>query len=337
MTTIQKTLITATIAAAVGAGIYEAHQASTLRSQVQTLQQQQAPLAEQIRQLQRERDDATNRLTSSQAENARLKSNPHQTELLKLRGQVTALQADATKRTASDNSLADMAKSPQMREFMKTAMASSVDKIYAKLFADLHLTPDQISALKQLLINKTTAGMDAGTDILSGKMTAAQQKQLADQINAEKADVDNQIKELLGADGFATYQAYDKNYVDRAAVSGPAGFAEQLTGGLELTADQTEQLIQAMADERQNFKFTVDYSDKSKLTAGVTSMYSDENINRYQQEQEKLDQLYVTRAQAILSPDQLAVFQKFLSNRLAMGAMSLKMGAKMFGPKSGGN
>lgn len=250
---------------------------------------------------------------------------------------MTALSADATKRSQSDNSLADMAKSPQMREFMKTAMASSVDKIYAKLFADLHLTPDQESALKQLLISKTTAGMDAGTDMLSGKMTAAQQKQLVDQINAEKADVDKQIKELLGADGFAAYQAYDKNYFERAAVSGPAGFEEQLAGGLELTADQTEQLIQAMADERQNFKFTVDYSDKSKLTAGVTSMYSDENINRYQQEQEKLDQLYVTRAQTILSPDQLAVFQKFLSNRRAMGAMSLKMGAKMFGTKTGGN
>lgn len=337
MTTLQKTLITAAIAAAVGTGIYEACQVSTLRSQVQTLQQQEAPLTGQIAQLQRERDDATNRLAGLLAEILRLKSNPNQSELLKLRGQVTALSADATKRSQSDNSLADMAKSPQMREFMKTAMASSVDKVYAKLFADLHLTPDQESALKQLLISKTTAGMDAGTDMLTGKMTAAQQKQLVDQINAEKADVDKQIKELLGADGFAAYQAYDKNYFERAAVSGPAGFEEQLAGGLELTADQTEQLIQAMADERQNFKFTVDYSDKSKLTAGVTSMYSDENINRYQQEQEKLDQLYVTRAQTILSPDQLAVFQKFLSNRRAMGAMSLKMGAKMFGTKTGGN
>jgi len=54
MTALQKTLITA------GGGIYEARQAATLRSQVQTLQQQQVPLTEQIGQLQRERDDATN-------------------------------------------------------------------------------------------------------------------------------------------------------------------------------------------------------------------------------------------------------------------------------------
>src|SRR5881296_1730944 len=46
MTTLQKTLITAAVAAAVGTGIYEARQASILRSQVQALQQQQGSLVE---------------------------------------------------------------------------------------------------------------------------------------------------------------------------------------------------------------------------------------------------------------------------------------------------
>jgi hypothetical protein len=57
-------LITATIAAAVGAEIYEARQVSNARTQVETLRQQQAPLAEQIQKLQRERDDALKRLAS---------------------------------------------------------------------------------------------------------------------------------------------------------------------------------------------------------------------------------------------------------------------------------
>ncbi len=64
MTTIQKSIIAATVVAAVGTGIYQAHQASTLRAEVQTLEGRQAPLAEHIQQLQRERDDATNRLAS---------------------------------------------------------------------------------------------------------------------------------------------------------------------------------------------------------------------------------------------------------------------------------
>jgi RNA polymerase sigma factor (sigma-70 family) len=90
MTALQKTFVAA-VAVLAGAGIYEAHQAAQLRDQVQTLQQQQAPMAGQIRQLQHERDDATNWLAGLIAENQQLKSNPGQIELLKLRGEVGVL------------------------------------------------------------------------------------------------------------------------------------------------------------------------------------------------------------------------------------------------------
>ncbi len=98
MTILQKTLITATIVAAVSTGIYEARQASSLRDQVQSLQQQQALLAEQ---LQQKRDGATSRLAALLAENEQLKSKQNTTELLKLRGEVTLLRA-ATAQKNSD-------------------------------------------------------------------------------------------------------------------------------------------------------------------------------------------------------------------------------------------
>ena len=79
MTALQKTLITATIAAAVGTAVYEASQASRLRDQVRKLQQQQAPLAEQIQQLQQERDNAVKRLAASSTKPAlRLPAPPMQ-------------------------------------------------------------------------------------------------------------------------------------------------------------------------------------------------------------------------------------------------------------------
>ncbi len=62
MTTFQKTIITASIALLAGAGVYETRHASQLRQRIQTLEQQQAPLAELIAQLQRDRDDAMKRL-----------------------------------------------------------------------------------------------------------------------------------------------------------------------------------------------------------------------------------------------------------------------------------
>ncbi len=90
MTALQKTIVTATIAVLAGVGIYEARQASQMREQVQTLQQQQAPLVEQLAKLQSERDDATNTLALLKEELA--KNRPNSSELLKLRGEVGLLR-----------------------------------------------------------------------------------------------------------------------------------------------------------------------------------------------------------------------------------------------------
>ena len=90
MSTLQKALITATITAVAGTGIYEAGQASTLRSQNLLLQQQQAPPVEHVQQLQQQLDNATNRLVSLADKLAQAKGNS--TALLRLRGEVGRLR-----------------------------------------------------------------------------------------------------------------------------------------------------------------------------------------------------------------------------------------------------
>ena len=90
MTTLQKTLVAATLAVAAGTGLYEARQAAQLRQQNQALARQQAPLADQIRQLQRQLAEATNRLAALAGESAA--SQTSSAELLKLRGEATRLR-----------------------------------------------------------------------------------------------------------------------------------------------------------------------------------------------------------------------------------------------------
>ena len=95
MTTIQKTIIAAVAAGAIVTGVYQARQVSNLREQVQTLEQQQeqqAALSNQVQELQRERDRATNALAALTAENAALKKSPN--EVLKLRGEVGRLRQE---------------------------------------------------------------------------------------------------------------------------------------------------------------------------------------------------------------------------------------------------
>ncbi len=72
MTTLQKALITATVTAVLGAGLYESVQVSSLRKKVESLQQSQTPWIEEVQQLRREHQEATDRLAQLTSENAQL-------------------------------------------------------------------------------------------------------------------------------------------------------------------------------------------------------------------------------------------------------------------------
>lgn len=89
MTTLQKTLVAATVAVLAGAGLYEARQAAQLRDQVESLQRQ-TPLLEHVQKLQSERDDAAGRLAGLTNELEASKKN--NMELLRLRGEVGLLR-----------------------------------------------------------------------------------------------------------------------------------------------------------------------------------------------------------------------------------------------------
>ena len=150
MTTIQKTLITTIIIASVGTGIFEAHQASTLRAEVETLKQQQAPLAEQIKQLTSERDDASNRLSELLAGNSQFKLN--QTELLRLRGEVGVLRAQL----ADANNTKTQSKQPLLSsalEYFNRADRHAMNHEYEAQLDDLNkaieLDPNMAEAYLQ--------------------------------------------------------------------------------------------------------------------------------------------------------------------------------------------
>lgn len=117
MTTLQKTIVTVTLAGVTGFGIYETRQAAHLRDQVQTLQQQQAPLTDQVRQLQREQTEATQRLSNLSADLVRAKTN--NLELMRLRNEVGLLRAQT-------NLLARSQQAQEKRSAASTAAQNDV-------------------------------------------------------------------------------------------------------------------------------------------------------------------------------------------------------------------
>ena len=107
MTTMHKAVIAVTLIVAVGTGIYQATQAARLRGEVQTLQQQQAPLSEEVQRLEAEADEAKRLLAVAQAQNGQSGSNRNTAELLKLRGEVAQLRKQLAQHTAPPGTASD--------------------------------------------------------------------------------------------------------------------------------------------------------------------------------------------------------------------------------------
>jgi FtsZ-binding cell division protein ZapB len=303
-----------------------------LREQTLSLQQQTAQMA----QLAAENQRLSNLLAHAGSTQP---SKPEQLgELLRLRGEATRLRATAQADAKAANPMGEWLKSPAGKEMMKTsmrAMSQSIVRSYAKLFADLHLTPEQTTALKDLIINKQMAAGEMGAAAMTGQSDPAQLQAQAVQVKAEQAAFDDQIKQLLGEANYAQYQAYGTSLSERMVVT---QLADQLADGPKaVRPDQEQQLFDAMLEERQSFKFTTDLSDPSKLTGDVASYYTEDSKKRYLQELEQLGQRYLARAQTILSPEQLGTFQSSLAGQQALQAASVTVVSKLFPAKSAAN
>jgi hypothetical protein len=254
--------------------------------------------------------------------------------------QVTQLQTKlaAAKTNAPDgglSALSSMFKDPKMKEMIKTqqkaVMGPMIDKQYAALFHQLKMTPEESASMKDLLVKKMLAGADAGMSLMDGSLDTAQRAELTKQMKTETDSYDAQIKDFLGTDNYPAFESYEKTVPDRMAVS---QFSDQLASGAnQLSADQQEQLAQAMSDARTSFKWTTDYSNKTPAGGDFASMFSEDKLNQYTQEKEKFDQQFLARAQQILTPEQTKTFEEFQKTQRDLQIMGMKMAASMFAPK----
>jgi RNA polymerase sigma factor (sigma-70 family) len=290
MTTLQKTVITATVAITLGAGIYEARQASQLREQVQTLQQQDAPLAGQLDRLRREHDEATNRLALANAEINQLRSNQNQAELLKLRSQVGTLRRQVVSLEAKanpssfdfNNLLANP--DPATRDMLNQQARREIKLRFADFFAQLRLTPDQIETFAQNYANSGLGPTDAQSE----------------------PSLEKRLRSLLGDSGYDQFKQFEKEVPARATVS---QLNSQL-GANQLTGEQSSRLLQIVKAE----PYDLTYGIEGDLPDGVRG--SPDEVGQYLQKVADSNQHIAQQAAAFLAPDQLTALNTILSNAL---------------------
>ena len=319
MTALQKTIVAATIAVLVGGGAYEAHLAARLRGQVAAIEQQQAPRADEVRQLRRERDEATNQLAAIRAENTRLTNNA--AELLRLRGMAGVTRRAVEEAGQLRTRLAQQS-SPEspgnpitgvVANASKQLMELRIESQLSRLTASLHLTPEQEAAAHDILMRQAQvmlAGMQQG---LSGRFD----KEEIMRLGKEAGNPDMQIRALLTPDQLALYPAYKQEEAEHNASEAANTELAQMQPNLNLTPDQVDRVYAVL------YGLTLD-----QLTGRVTQKFASPG----EQMQWALEQK-VNAVAPILTATQLASYRRqeaiqAKAMKDAMDRMESAMGAK---------
>jgi hypothetical protein len=304
MTTLQKTLFAAIIIAAVGTGVYQARQTSQARQQAQAAQQNQIVLSQQIEQLQRERNEATNRLTATQAELARLEAAQNPNEVLRLRGQVGTLRQQLATTEAKSNApgsgFAKMMSDPAMREYINQAMVDLVKRRYSPLFQELKLTPEQTDQFIQLV----SAEIKQGAQRLVTSEHRGDLAQSNSSIADDKSGLGQKLKELLGDSGAARFAEYSQELPARTTVD----LLDSQLGGGKLNEEQRTRLFQVVKAE------------PFELTHGITGdldktfFASQPEVDGYLAKISDSNQRVLQQAGEFLTSEQLAALNTVLAN-----------------------
>jgi hypothetical protein len=89
-----------------------------------------------------------------------------------------------------------------------------------------------------------------------------------------------------------------------------------------------------MVEEHAGFRFTHDFGDPAQFDfADLHGNFTDDKLTNHFQEMGQLDERILTRAMAVLSPEQLALFKQALERQRLQSQFTARMTTVAFGKK----
>jgi RNA polymerase sigma factor (sigma-70 family) len=325
MTATQKVTVTVLVAGAIGFGVYEAFQASSLRGQVQRQQMEQAALTNQVQELQVQHDRAKKQVAALITENAVKK--PVTNETFKLRGEVSQLRREKTE-LGSTSGLSKVTANPEARKMMREQQKMGMTALYQGFSRNAKLTEQQTEKLNDFLADHIMDNVENVTVALREKMGP---DQLTQMFGAQEADLNARIRELVGDEGFEKYQDYSKNLVSEVSAK---QFKSMMTGDNAAKEEKAKQMSQILKEESQGVLagagLPADYQ--------LVPMLNFRNIAS-ESEGEKslqlLDSLYgraTPRLEMVLSKEELTKFQQFRAKALENNRAAFLMNRTLMAP-----
>ncbi len=222
--------------------------------------------------------------------------------------------------------LSGMMKDPEMRKMIREQQAMVMEQLYSPLLKKLNLNPEQAQKFKEILSSGLESGMEMASSMFGGGST--NRAELGKAVAAQHKAQEEQMKELLGEQGFAQYKEYQETVGERAQLN---QFRQQFGGDQGISDDQAEQLLALMRQEKKNMTATKGTEFPGQKPGDMEALMKEGSLEKLMEAQADVNQNVYSHAGEILSPEQLASFGKFQTNQLMMMRMGMSMARKFMG------
>lgn len=224
---------------------------------------------------------------------------------------VPAAAADRSRveesRLARQEQMERLQDTPEYQQLRALQMKGALDHRYAALFRRLDLPPAKLDALKNLLLERQTVGMDVNAIARAQGLDPRRDGALLQQLITQTRDEINAgIRNLLGEETYRSYEFYEQTMPYRDVVN-------QLDLRLSytsapLTEAQAEQLVRIVAEANQD-------APAPRGGAGVARVF---DLRRLQA---PLNDTAMDRARGILTPDQFPALEELQARQQASRRM----------------
>lgn len=226
------------------------------------------------------------------------------------------------------SSLSQMMENPTMNKVMEASQRGAVGALYSDMIEYLDLDTDETKYFMDLLMFRQMKSVDLAMKMMSGNLSDEEKKALTDEVKEAGKTVKEEMEQFLNnPDDFAEWEFYEKTMGERMMLS---QMDQHLAGGEGALSDEEyRDLLSVMHEEKKNYNFSSDLHDdqNSEISA---QRFSKENIEKHANDIRQLNKLIVAKAQAILTPEQLAAFVESLKATTEMQIAQLEMAGQMF-------
>ncbi len=294
----------------------------------------------------RERDSISSRLIKSGAEQKRLEAEvaalkEERDRLLTQAQQFPVLPrkpapgaGNAAKKEAkvaqSQKTLAEMLKTPAMRELLLQRQMGDVDAQYQGLFDQFDLDDTELADFRQLLTERMALEADQSLKLMDATLTQPQRTALVQEFQKARQAIDVHIRAFLNSEeDAATFKRWEDTKSERMQLDvGRAAFA---SGGEELTPEQEEQLVDVLRQSRSGLKGSPDFSKLGRLDP---TLVTEADVERQMTNWDTNAAVVLQAAAAFLSPAQMQTLRTVQRQWRAMTDDGLRTSTRMFQSQS---